>query len=170
MSKKTSRGFEFQINQLVAGIQQRSDAAACVDLVVTAALGADLLIVFQISLEDVLLAALALDPQALGADTLLLRAVFNLVVLPLEPSHPSIMPSAAGRRLRLVLSLIFEASERTDNSMLVDSLACALSWTMYSFAPVRALPRPRNLFGSGYARDRQIGIPDKAQRVVVSPS
>jgi len=41
-----------------------------------------------------------------------------------------------------------------------------LSWTMYLSAPVLALPRPRNLFGSGYVRDRQISIPDKAQRVV----
>jgi len=58
----------------------------------------------------------------------------------------------------------------TNKSILVDSLACALSWTMYSSAPVLALPRPRNFSGSGYVKDRQIGIPDKAQRVVVSPS
>src|ERR1700733_3331942 len=101
-------GLQFQINQLVARLEQRSNAAACVDLVVAAALGADLLVVFQISLEDVLLSALALDPQALGADTLLLRAVFNLVVLPLEPSHPSIISSTAHLPRWLAPGLIFE--------------------------------------------------------------
>jgi hypothetical protein len=69
-----------------------------------------------------------------------------------------------------------ESSRATDfllialaRSILVDSLGWALSWTIYSSVPLLALPRQRNLFGSACVRDRQIGIPDKAQRIVVLP-
>ena len=67
---------------------------------VLAALGADVLIGFEVGLEDGLATADALDPESFGADPLLGRAVFYLVVLPLEPGHLAIIPQSEFDTLR----------------------------------------------------------------------
>src|SRR5882757_2737334 len=81
--------FEFEIDELVAGFEQGSDARTGVDLEVVAALWADVLVGIQIGLPDDLATVRALDPEALGADGLLL-VVDNLVVFALEPAHASL--------------------------------------------------------------------------------
>ena len=87
---------------------------------------------------------------------------FELFVGVVEEAFGSIegMAAEAGGRSPAILGKVGELDS-------VDTLAGALSWTMYSSAPVLANLRLRNWFGSACMRDRQIGTPDKAQRIVV---
>ena len=68
-------GAEFEVDELVAGIEEVFDAGAGVDGEVVAALGADAEVGVELGFEDDIAAAFAADPKALGADVVLRRSL-----------------------------------------------------------------------------------------------
>ena len=79
-------GLQTEVDELVSFVEEVADPGAGVDAEVVIALGANVLILKEIGLEDGLPAALAADPKTLGSDCFLFVGD-DLMIFAFKPGH-----------------------------------------------------------------------------------
>ena len=98
-------GFEIEVDELVAAVEEVLDAGSGIDAEVVVTLGTNVLILKEIGLEDGLPATLTADPEAFGSDCFLFVGD-DLMIFALKPGHRGliscrcalvIVPFRAGR-------------------------------------------------------------------------